>query len=202
MPPAGTTLPRVPPSSSPAHWRTRSATTSSCHGATKSTGIVATGVLGPPGCFNRYVLRIVASNLLSNAMYYSPPGGDVTCRLERQGVHWSLVVENLAPDLGEEDLPSLSEPLGARTARAPAATASDCAWLYRTSSPSGRECGSASSSKPRPSVRSSNKAARLQRKVLLEIDLIPGDVCRARLRIRRTCCRRPRNRARSRRPRR
>ncbi len=62
------------------------------------------------------VLRIVVSNLLSNALTYAPPRGAVECRLERsRGVggadgSWRLVVQNDALDLTPEDLRTLSEP--------------------------------------------------------------------------------------------
>jgi signal transduction histidine kinase len=56
------------------------------------------------------VLRIVLSNLVGNAVEYSPRGGTVECRLERGEERWSLVVENDAPELSPEDLASLSEP--------------------------------------------------------------------------------------------
>ncbi len=59
---------------------------------------------------DREVLRIVVSNLLGNALYYSPPGGSVACRLEHSPGAWRLVVENDAPDLRPEDLSALSEP--------------------------------------------------------------------------------------------
>jgi len=56
------------------------------------------------------VLRIVVSNLLSNALYYSPPGGSVECRCERTPEGWRLEVENPAPELLPEDLRALAEP--------------------------------------------------------------------------------------------
>jgi len=56
------------------------------------------------------VLRIVVSNLLSNACQHSPPGGSVRCSLERGPRDWHLRVENEAPDLREEDLQRLTEP--------------------------------------------------------------------------------------------
>ncbi len=59
---------------------------------------------------DREVLRIVASNLLGNALYYSPPRTSVGCRLERWQDAWRLIVENDAADLRPEDLPALCEP--------------------------------------------------------------------------------------------
>jgi len=56
------------------------------------------------------VLRIVVSNLLSNALTYSPEGGRVDCRLEGQGSDWSLTVENEAGDLENRDMRTLTEP--------------------------------------------------------------------------------------------
>lgn len=69
--------------------------------------LVATGnfVLGDPE-----VLAIVVSNLLSNALSYSPPGSVVECRIERTSERWRFVVQNDAFDLAPEDLRSLSEP--------------------------------------------------------------------------------------------
>lgn len=56
------------------------------------------------------VLRLVVSNLLSNALYYSPPRGIVECRLDRSDAGWRLLVENDAVELQPEDLLSMSEP--------------------------------------------------------------------------------------------
>ncbi len=56
------------------------------------------------------VLRIVVSNLLSNALYYSPRSGNVACRLEGSRSDWRLSVENEAPDLRPEDLRFLTDP--------------------------------------------------------------------------------------------
>jgi signal transduction histidine kinase len=59
---------------------------------------------------DREVLRIVVSNLLSNALYYSPTRGTVRCTFDPHDDGWRLQVENDARDLREEDLPALSEP--------------------------------------------------------------------------------------------
>lgn len=56
------------------------------------------------------VLRIVVTNLLSNALYYAPHQTSVDCRFERHGDRWELVFENDAADLNPEDLPHVSEP--------------------------------------------------------------------------------------------
>lgn len=56
------------------------------------------------------VLSIVVANLLSNALYYTPRGGDVECRLERPEGGWRLVVENEAADLEAADLASIARP--------------------------------------------------------------------------------------------
>ena len=67
------------------------------------------------------VLRIVVSNLVSNAVHYAPEGGRVTCRLERAGGRWRMVVENDAPELTPADLACFSEPFwrkdGSRSSR-------------------------------------------------------------------------------------
>ncbi len=59
---------------------------------------------------DREVLRIVVSNLLANAVYYSPQSGVVDCRLDRSKNRWSLLVQNDAGDLQAQDLPTLIEP--------------------------------------------------------------------------------------------
>jgi signal transduction histidine kinase len=59
---------------------------------------------------DREAVRIVISNLLSNALYYGPPGGTVECRLELSGAGWRFCVENEAPDLRPEDLAALTDP--------------------------------------------------------------------------------------------
>ena len=66
-------------------------------------------------------VRIIVSNLLSNALYYARPGGRVRLELEQRETGWSLSVENEAVDLRPEDMRLLSEPFwkkdGARTDR-------------------------------------------------------------------------------------
>jgi signal transduction histidine kinase len=70
---------------------------------------------------DREVLRIVASNLLGNALYYSPSGGRVQCRLERAPDGWRFLVENASSELQPADLGALAEPFwrkdGARVDR-------------------------------------------------------------------------------------
>ncbi len=56
------------------------------------------------------ILRIVVSNLLSNALYYAPRNSAIACRLERTGADWKLVFENDAAELTPEDLRFVSEP--------------------------------------------------------------------------------------------
>ena len=56
------------------------------------------------------VLRIVVTNLLSNALHHGPPGTAVVCRFERSDQEWHLFVENAAPDLVPDDLRVLTEP--------------------------------------------------------------------------------------------
>lgn len=55
-------------------------------------------------------VRIVVSNLVANAVHYSPRGGRVSIRLERDGPRWRLSVSNPAPELTEEDLRAMSQP--------------------------------------------------------------------------------------------
>ncbi len=59
---------------------------------------------------DREAVRIVISNLLSNALYYGPPRGTVECRLELSSAGWRFSVENEAPDLRHEDLAALTDP--------------------------------------------------------------------------------------------
>ncbi|MCE9594319.1 MAG: hypothetical protein K8S98_08995 [Planctomycetes bacterium] len=71
---------------------------------------------------DRDVLRIVISNLISNALHYTPSDGFVRCRVERDEHGTAFVVENGPVDLAPEDLASLAEPFwrkdGARADRA------------------------------------------------------------------------------------
>lgn len=55
-------------------------------------------------------LRVVVSNLVGNALQYSPQGSVVRIDLRDTAGSWRLSVENPAPDLAREDLDSLSEP--------------------------------------------------------------------------------------------
>ncbi len=65
------------------------------------------------------VVRIIASNLLSNAVQYTPRGGTVRCKVEQapqatneapSNIRWRLVVENPAENLEASDLRALTEP--------------------------------------------------------------------------------------------
>lgn len=55
-------------------------------------------------------IRIVASNLISNALHYAPEGDTLECRLVSSKEGWKLMVSNRAPGLSPSDLPALSEP--------------------------------------------------------------------------------------------
>jgi two-component system sensor histidine kinase QseC len=55
-------------------------------------------------------LRIVISNLLSNALYYSPPGSKVVCSLENTVAGWRFLVQNETNNLEVQDLAALTEP--------------------------------------------------------------------------------------------
>lgn len=55
-------------------------------------------------------LRIIASNLLSNALYYSPVRGRVACSLESAQDRWRFTVENDTDNLDPTDLKALTEP--------------------------------------------------------------------------------------------
>ncbi len=59
---------------------------------------------------DREVLGIVVSNLLGNALYYTPRHGHVECLLTSDGCAWRFEVDNDAPDLQPEDLRVLTEP--------------------------------------------------------------------------------------------
>ncbi|MFN0006266.1 MAG: ATP-binding protein [Planctomycetota bacterium] len=76
-------------------------------GSGRVENLVATGtlVLGDPE-----VLPIIVSNLLSNALAYSPPGTVVECRIERTEKRWRFVVQNEAYELSPDDLRLLAEP--------------------------------------------------------------------------------------------
>lgn len=50
------------------------------------------------------IIERIVSNLLRNAFEYSPEGGEITCRLRREGDGWSLSIDNAAPDLEAADL--------------------------------------------------------------------------------------------------
>jgi signal transduction histidine kinase len=59
---------------------------------------------------DREALRIVVSNLLSNALHYSPPREGVACLIESSAAGWRVVVENASTELRPEDFQALSEP--------------------------------------------------------------------------------------------
>lgn len=87
---------------------------------------------------DRDVLRIIVSNLLSNALSYVPRQGAVQCRLSTGAEWWRFVVENAAESLRPEDLSALPEPFwkkdGARTDgnRSGLGLALSCALAERT----------------------------------------------------------------------
>jgi len=56
------------------------------------------------------VLRIVVSNLMSNALHHADRGSAIECRFARDGAGWSLVVDNAAVELRAEDLEALAQP--------------------------------------------------------------------------------------------
>jgi len=56
------------------------------------------------------VLRIIVSNLLANALTYSPAGGDVAVSFESSGDEWTLSVHNQTDDLKPGDLELLADP--------------------------------------------------------------------------------------------
>ena len=55
-------------------------------------------------------LRIVLSNLLSNALHYSPRESLVSCRLSREAEGWCCRIENEAANLRRSDLVALEQP--------------------------------------------------------------------------------------------
>lgn len=50
------------------------------------------------------IIERIVSNLLGNALEYSPEGEEITCRLRREGDGWLLAIDNAAPDLEAADL--------------------------------------------------------------------------------------------------
>ncbi len=78
----------------------------------RASALRVTNLVGPGDLVegDQDVLRIVVSNLLSNAFNYSPPRGAVECRLERSAEGWRFLVLNEATDLGPADLERLSQP--------------------------------------------------------------------------------------------
>ena len=50
------------------------------------------------------VIERIVSNLLRNAIEYSPQDDDIELRLERQAQSWTLCITNTAPDLQASDL--------------------------------------------------------------------------------------------------
>ena len=66
---------------------------------------------------DRAALSIIFSNLLSNAVEYSPPGSEIHLAMNRNG-GCSMTLENQASDLENDDLDKLTEPFWrASTAR-------------------------------------------------------------------------------------
>ena len=59
---------------------------------------------------DRGLLAPVFDNLFSNAVEYTPRGGDVRCSFARAGDRITLTVANATAGLGAEDLPRLCEP--------------------------------------------------------------------------------------------
>ncbi len=68
----------------------------------------------PPGIVvhtDRALLGAVVTNLLCNAYEYTPSGGSITCRTERNATPGvALAISNTAHDLDARDLPKLCEP--------------------------------------------------------------------------------------------
>ncbi|HEY8326910.1 MAG TPA: histidine kinase dimerization/phospho-acceptor domain-containing protein [Rhodanobacter sp.] len=50
------------------------------------------------------IVERIVSNLLRNALEYSPEGTEIACRLGRDGDGWFVVIANAAPDLEAADL--------------------------------------------------------------------------------------------------
>ena len=59
--------------------------------------LVQAGVTG-----NAEALRMLARNLLDNAIKYSPPGGQVDLQVRREGDHAVLTVEDSGPGIAPE----------------------------------------------------------------------------------------------------
>jgi two-component system sensor histidine kinase QseC len=60
---------------------------------------------------NPVMLSVILRNVLSNAVDYTPPGGDIICRLESTSSGgWTLDVQNSNDTLTPTDLPHLGEP--------------------------------------------------------------------------------------------
>jgi two-component system sensor histidine kinase QseC len=55
------------------------------------------------------LLRLILSNLLSNAVEYCPAGGAILCRAAAQDGAFCLAVSNATTDLGPDDVPHLFE---------------------------------------------------------------------------------------------
>jgi len=60
---------------------------------------------------DRIMLQTVLSNLLNNAVEYTPSQGEVSCSLTSTACGWELRLTNTNPALVPEDLPHLFEPL-------------------------------------------------------------------------------------------
>jgi signal transduction histidine kinase len=55
------------------------------------------------------LLRAILTNLLSNAVEYSPVSGSIAVRVERDGEHGRLMISNTTDNLGPDDVPHLFE---------------------------------------------------------------------------------------------
>lgn len=76
------------------------------HNLQASRGLTVHAQL-PPSAWIRSdqgIVERIISNLLRNALEYSPDGGDITCRLERDDAGWLLSIGNAAPELDAADL--------------------------------------------------------------------------------------------------